>query len=166
MGAVGDQLNAQHLLDDFKDLQNGRNQPIDLRETGGFNIFTHKQKNATQQVSAKATRKILLQPDSTARQNQYVGDNLNILDMASEADDANNAKNLLKAHQLQDVKGVSSYGDLLNDVVEDEFELTIDEGQAMAKNLQRILFKPAELASKYNIVSMLCASVQPVNQDG
>jgi len=86
--------------------------------------------------------------------------------MASETDNSNNGKNLLKAHQLQDVKGISSYGDLLNDVVEDEFELTIDEGQAMAKSLQRILFKPAELASKYNIVSMLCESVQPVNQDG
>lgn len=85
--------------------------------------------------------------------------------MASETDNSNNAKNLLQA-QLQDVKGVSSYGDLLNDVVEDEFDLTIDEGHAMAKSLQRILFKPAELASKYNIVSMLCESVQPVNQDG
>jgi len=72
----------------------------------------------------------------------------------------------LRAKDLQDVKGISSYGDLLNDVVEDEFELTIDESQAMAKNLQRILFKPMELATKYNIVSMLYESVHTVNQDG
>jgi len=61
----------------------------------------------------------------------------------------------LKAKDLLDVKGISSYGDLLNDLVEDEFELTVDESQAAAKNLQRILFKPTELAKKYNVVSML-----------
>lgn len=108
---------------------------------------------------------MLLRPDNMAHKNQYGGDNLNNLEIASETEMSNNTQNLFRAKDLQDVKGMSSYGDLLNDVVEDEFELTIDESQAVAQNLQRILFKPTELANKYNIASILYECVQPVNSN-
>lgn len=37
----------------FDDKENGQNQ-MDMLQTGGFNLFMQKHKNATQQVSAKA----------------------------------------------------------------------------------------------------------------
>jgi hypothetical protein len=39
------------------------------------------------------------------------------------------------------LKGYSSYGDLLNEVVEDEFELTVED-----PNLHKIIVKPLDLA--------------------
>lgn len=55
--------------------------------------------------------------------------------------------------------GLSSYAELLDEMVEDEFELTVDEAQNPA-GLQKIMLRPFELSQKHGMHSLLCESIQ------
>ena len=59
----------------------------------------------------------------------------------------------------QEMVGLSSYAELLDEMVEDEFELTVDEAQN-PKGLQKIVLRPFELSQKHGMRSLLCESIQ------
>jgi len=111
-----------------------------MLQTGGFNM---KHKNATQQVSAKA---------NGARRIQLGGTGLASRANGSESAASIETHNMVRGRN--GLKGYSSYGELLNEVVEDEFELTVDD-----ESLHKIIVKPVELALRGRINSVLFQSV-------
>jgi hypothetical protein len=79
----------------------------------------------------------------------------NNLDIPSETDNSAYIKDILRNQEHHELKDISSYGELLNDIVEDEFELTISESYQGESNMNKIKFNPLELLQKYNTPSML-----------
>ena len=64
-----------------------------------------------------------------------------------------------EASSPHEMVGLSSYAELLDEMVEDEFELTVDEAQN-ATGLQKIVLRPFELSQKHGMRSLLCDSIQ------
>lgn len=111
-----------------------------MLQTAGFNV---RHKNATQQVSAKAGDGPRNLFGGTAAASKVAG---------SESGASIDTQNLARGRQ--GLQGFSSYGELLNEVVEDEFELSTED-----QGLHKILVKPTDLAVRGRQNSLLFQSI-------